>query len=63
MIREFINTFRTPSAKSLAQGEYEEAQRKLLAAKSATEYANSMVTYHQARVTRLAAYLRSEACQ
>jgi len=63
MLKDFLRTFRAPSARVLAQKEFEEAQRSLLEARSATEYAASMVTYHESRVVRLAEYLRSEPCQ
>ena len=62
MIREFLRTFRKPSARTLAHIEFEDAQRSLLAAHSAVEYAQSLVTYHQARVSRLEAYLKESAC-
>lgn len=50
--------FRSPSAETLALRELEEAKRKLLEAQTAREYAESMCTYHEARIKRLSAYLR-----
>lgn len=61
MLKELVNTFRAPSAETLAQKELEDAKRRLLEARSAVEYAASMVTYHESRVVRLTAYVRSPA--
>lgn len=44
---------RTPSAHELAVQELQEAHRQLLAAESGREWADSMVSYHQARIARL----------
>lgn len=55
MMRELIETFRKPSAEVLAQRELEEARRQLLAAHSAMEYYQSMVSYHTGRIERLEA--------
>jgi len=57
-MRELIETFRPASAEMLAQREFEEARRELLKAGSAKEYAEALVTYHQARVSRLEGFLR-----
>jgi len=54
-----FNPFRKPSAAMLAQAELEEAQRQLLAAQSAAEYAQRMASYHEARIKRLKAYIRT----
>ena len=43
------------------QRELDQAHRSLLEAHSAREYAESMVTYHQARIERLSAALREAA--
>lgn len=48
----------TPSAEAIALRELEMAKRSLLEARSAKEYAESMVKYHDARIKRLTAYLR-----
>ena len=53
--------FRLPSAKEMAAKELEMAQRKLLEALSAQEYARRMADYHQDRIKRLTAYLKEEA--
>jgi hypothetical protein len=50
-----------PSAKELAAKELEQAQRKLLDALSAQEYAKRMADYHSDRIKRLTAYLKEEA--
>jgi hypothetical protein len=52
--------FRLPSAKEIAAKELESAQRKLLDALSAQEYARRMADYHQDRIKRLTAYLKDE---
>lgn len=61
MFKDFIETFRKPSATQLAQRELEDAQRQLLAAQSGFDYAKNMVRYHQDRVARLKALLTEEA--
>ncbi len=58
MIKQFIETFRKPSAKSLAQRELEEARRELLQANTAAEYALRLSQYHGDRIKRLTAYLK-----
>ena len=50
--------FAVPSAKALALRELEDAQRRLLEAQSATEYAKNMATYHEQRIKRLTVYLK-----
>lgn len=57
-IKEYL---RMPSAKELAAKELSEAQRKLLDALSAQEYAKRMADYHSDRIKRLTAYLKEEA--
>jgi hypothetical protein len=61
MLDQFKDYFRLPSAKELAAKELEMAQRKLLEALSAQEYAKRMGDYHQDRIKRLTAYLKDEA--
>lgn len=58
MIRQFLETFRKPSARSLAQRELEDAQRQQLSALSAAEYAKNLATYQAERIKRLTAYLK-----
>jgi hypothetical protein len=60
MINLLKEYFRLPSAKELATKELEAAQRKLLDALSAQEYARRMADYHADRIKRLTAYLKEE---
>jgi hypothetical protein len=60
MLDQLKDYFRLPSAKELAAKELEMAQRKLLEALSAQEYAKRMGDYHQDRIKRLTAYLKDE---
>ena len=60
MINILKDYFRLPSAKELAAKELEAAQRKLLDALSAQEYARRMADYHADRIKRLTAYLKEE---
>lgn len=61
MINQLKDYFRLPSAKEMAAKELNEAQRKLLDALSAQEYAKRMADYHSDRIKRLTAYLKEEA--
>ena len=61
MLDHIKDYFRLPSAKELAAKELETAQRKLLDALSAQEYAKRMGDYHADRIKRLTAYLKEEA--
>jgi hypothetical protein len=61
MIDKLKDYFRLPSPKELAAKELEMAQRKLLEALSAQEYAKRMGEYHQDRIKRLTAYLKEES--
>jgi hypothetical protein len=60
MINLLKEYFRLPFAKELAAKELETAQRKLLDALSAQEYARRMADYHADRIKRLTAYLKEE---
>lgn len=60
MINLLKEYFRLPSAKELAAKELDMAQRKLLEALSAQEYASRMADYHSDRIKRLTAYLKEE---
>jgi hypothetical protein len=60
MINQLKDYFRLPSAKEMAAKELAEAQRKLLDALSAQEYARRMADYHSDRIKRLTAYLKEE---
>ena len=48
-----INPFRKPSALRLAVEELEDAQRSLLSASSAAEYAQAIAQYNRERIARL----------
>ena len=48
-----INPFRKPSVLRLAVEELEDAQRSLLSACSAAEYAQAIAQYNRDRITRL----------
>ena len=50
--------FGKPSAKVFAQRELEEAEPQLLRVRSQAEYYRSMVTFYEANVTRLKAYMK-----
>lgn len=56
-MKALLHVLKPPSAATLAQQELEEAQRGLLQAQSAAEYARSLATYHEQRIKRLKAYL------
>lgn len=63
-IMKFIKTiFQKPSPASMAQTELEEAQRSLLAAQSAKDYATYMVVYHETRCARLTKFLAAQRSQ
>lgn len=53
--------FEAPSAKELAAKELADAERRLLEAQTAAEYARSMVVYNRERIKRLKAYLKGMA--
>lgn len=57
-MKPITNIFRKPSAVLLARQELEDAQRSLLAAQSAAEYAGRMAEYHCDRISRLTAFLK-----
>ena len=62
-MKNFINYIKSlytaPSPEAMALRELEQAKRQLLEALSGREYADSMSTYHEARIKRLTAYLHS----
>ena len=58
IFRDLKNTFRAPSPVAMATQELEEAERSLLEAMSAAEYARRMADYHTDRIHRLTVYLR-----
>lgn len=53
LFKPLLDAYRAPSAAELAARELADAQRELLAAQSAREYADAMVSFNQRRVTRL----------
>lgn len=53
--------FQMPTPVELAQTELVEAQRKLLQAQSAQDWAKSEVTYNQERIKRLQAFVNAQA--
>lgn len=61
MFKQFLETFRKPSAALLARRELEEAQRQLLQAQSSAEYATRLSAYHLDRIKRLTSYLKEAA--
>ena len=50
--------FTAPTALELAAKELAEAERQLLSAQTAEEYARSMVVYNSQRIERLTAYVQ-----
>ncbi len=58
MKRTFSVLFRTPTPLELAAREMAEAERQLLSAHSAREYADAMVMYHGERIDRLRRYIK-----
>lgn len=58
MIKELVESFRKPSAETLAQRELEEAKRSLLNAQSHQEYYKRLADYNEDRVRRLTGYLK-----
>lgn len=53
MIRDFIETFRKPSAEQLAQRELEEAKRELLTQQTLAEHHAYQVRFQRDRIARL----------
>lgn len=51
------NLMKKPMAKDLAADELEQAEKSLLQAQAASEYAQAMCQYHEKRIQRLRAYL------
>lgn len=54
----FSGIFRTPTALEMASKELAQAERSLLEAQTAREYADAMATYHAERIDRLQRYIR-----
>lgn len=53
------NLMKKPTAAELAAAELEQAEKSLLEAQAAAEYARAMCQYHQGRISRLRAYVES----
>lgn len=53
-----LNPFRTPTADRLARAELAQAERNLLQAHNAVEYATAMRMYHENQVNRLRRYIQ-----
>jgi hypothetical protein len=62
---DFISVFYPPGALALARIELEQAQRELLKAHSAQEYARNIAVYNTERIERLTAFINQQdpACQ
>lgn len=62
---DFISMFYPPGALALARAELEQAQRELLKAHSAQEYARNIAVYNTERIERLTAFINQQelACQ
>jgi len=56
--KDITNLFRTPTALEIAARELAQAERALLEAETAREYATAMVEYNQERIHRLRRYLK-----
>lgn len=55
------NILRSPPANAIALRELEAAKRELLQVQDTQEYAAKMVQFYQGKITRLTAYLKTEA--
>jgi hypothetical protein len=56
--RTFSVLFRTPTSLEIAAREVAEAERQLLSAHTAREYADAMVMYNQERIHRLRNFIK-----
>ena len=57
---DFIRIFRLPTAIRLAEEELAQAQRELLKAHTAEEYAHHMANYHEDRIKRLTDFINQQ---
>jgi len=57
---DFIRLLQPPTAIKLAEEELDQAQRELLKAHSAQEYAHHMANYHEERINRLALFINQQ---
>jgi hypothetical protein len=62
---DFIRLLQPPTTLKLAEEELEHAQRELLKAHSAQEYAHHMANYHHERIERLINFInqQKQPCQ
>jgi len=60
MLRDIIETFRKPSATTLAYRELEEAQRNLLECQKQRDYYAKLSEFSEIRITRLKRMLAQE---
>jgi hypothetical protein len=62
---DFIRLLQPPTAIKLAEEELDQAQRELLKAHSAQEYAHHMANYHHERIERLNNFInqQKQPCQ
>lgn len=56
---KLIDMFKLPTVREQAERELQEAQRELLAAESACEYARRIAEYQKDRIRRLTAFIGS----
>jgi hypothetical protein len=57
---DFIRMFYPPGALAMARVELEQAQRELLKAHSAQEYARNIAVYNTERIERLTAFINQQ---
>lgn len=57
-LKRTFNIFRTPSALEIAARELAQAERALLEAETAREYATAMVDYNNERIHRLRRFIK-----
>lgn len=55
------NLLRSPTANAIALRELEAAKRELLQVQDTQEYAAKMVQFYHGKITRLTAYLKTDA--
>jgi len=62
---DFVRLLQPPTAIKLAEEELQHAQRELLKAHSAQEYAHHMANYHAERIKRLTNFInqQNQPCQ
>lgn len=58
MWKDFLSLFRKPSAKSMAQDEYEECERQLLKHSAAAAYHAKIAEYYSNSIARLGTYIK-----